>query len=121
MSAISQYVEMVPTAGGPRVAGATVKSGVALQAVIPKQIEGLIKKRGGSDATKLAEVVTSAAYGAPQHKILPSRQADRLHSRSALSAAVSASAAGGHCVWLGVILAVTTLAALVAAARRHRS
>jgi hypothetical protein len=120
-SAVNQYVEVIPTGGGGVAAGAAG----ARSNPIPKRVGALIARQGGHDRVKLREVDSSPAYGAPQkrHTQRPVRPRGAApHSPSALSAAISASGSGtgSHALWLGAILVLSTLGALVAAGMRQR-
>jgi hypothetical protein len=60
-SAVSQYVEVVPTGGGDAPTGS---SGARPTQLSPKA-ERAVRRLGGADAAKLMRVATSPALGAP--------------------------------------------------------
>jgi hypothetical protein len=60
-SAVSQYVEVVPTGGGDAPAGSsTAKAGQ-----LSPKAERAVRRLGGADAAKLTRIATSPALGAP--------------------------------------------------------
>ncbi len=61
--AVSQYVEAIPTSGGP------VASGSKGRRKLPTAVTHRIEKLGGDDAAALENVASSAAYGAPQRPL----------------------------------------------------
>jgi len=117
-SAVSQYIEVVPTADG----GVASAVGEPQSKAVASRIRTLLTRKGGADAAKLREIVSSSAYGAPQKRFVqPHRAVPR--SENVLSAAISASGSGAssRALWLFGILVMTTLAALVMAALRQRA
>lgn len=108
-SAVDQYVETVPGAGGPQ-AGSDEPSRRAL----PPGVAGLLETEGGNDSELLIELASSESLGAPQKRL----SGARLEASPAwLSAAVGAS--GGSAPWLLAGLLVVTALAVTAAAYRH--
>ena len=115
-SAIDQYIESVPTAGGGVTNGVGKKRAKAL----PRRVGALIARDGGADAETLGEIASSSTYGAPQKPLAPKRVAPS--SPSALSAAATATgSSGSYALWLLGILALTTVGAFVAAGLRQRA
>ena len=97
-SAIDQYVEGVPTAGGGVANGVGKNRAKAL----PRRVSALIARDGGSDAETLGEIASSSTYGAPQKPLAPKRVAP--NSPSALSAAATATgSSGNYALWLVAI------------------
>jgi hypothetical protein len=115
VSAVSQYVEVIPTGSGGTAGGIAKAQSTA----IPKHIHVLLVRQGGRDAAKLTAIASSSAYGAPQ-KRAHSNPEKRLPTQNVLSAAISAGGTASHTLWLFAILAATTIATLVAARKRHR-
>src|SRR5262245_12905266 len=62
LPAIAQYVEEVPTAGGPAVP-TTAKPRVTK---LPPRIEHRIAAKGGRETSAIEAIATSSVYGAPQ-------------------------------------------------------
>lgn len=123
VSAVSQYVEVVPTGGGGSVSG-TDKS---RPNSIPARVGTLIVRQGGGEAANLREVVSSSAYGAQKRFVqTPAASAGgrsaRPRSSDTLAAVISASGSGtdSRAFWLAAILVVSTLTALVTAGLRQR-
>jgi hypothetical protein len=144
--AISQYVETLPSGAG----GQAVGVGKSQTKPLPKHAAKKLTQKATPLAPKLRSIATSSSYGAPQrtlprqaptrakptktpkrHAPTAERRSDRPTApvrsvepdRTALSAAVSAATGGGDrapVILLGVIVAFTTAAGLVAAARRAR-
>ena len=109
VSAVSQYVEVIPTGGGGTASGIEKPH----SKVVSKRIRAPLARQGGRDAAKLREVVSSSAFGAPEQRIVQTPRPGTANSRDALSAAISASGTGSHALWLLAILAATTVAALI--------
>jgi len=121
-SAIDQYVESVPTAGG----GVANGFGKTRSKALPRRVGALIARDGGADAETLGEIASSSTYGAPQKRLAPKRvvQPPRQapDSSGALSAAATATgSSGSYALWLVAILVLTTVAALVTAGLRQRA
>ena len=148
-AALWQYRETFPSAGGPVVPGGGVGGsggGAGPDAILPSEIQGRLERSGGADAGVLEEIATSAALGAPPVRRqeqgsetspayggpggaaagAPRREsADPAHDPSPLSGFSSAVQAlgdegDGELPVLFVVLAITTAAALGAAALRRR-
>jgi hypothetical protein len=115
VSAVSQYVEVIPTGSGGTVGGVAK----ARSTSIPKRIHALLARQGGRDAAKLTAIASSSAYGAPRKRV-HSNPEKPLPTQNVLSAAISAGGTASHKVWLFAILAATTIAALAAERKRHR-
>jgi hypothetical protein len=115
-SAIDQYIESVPTAGGG------VANGVGEQRSkrLSRRVATAIKRDGGADAATLKAITRSSTYGAPQQRLVPRR--DEPGSSNALSAAaVATGSSGSHALWLLGIVLLTTVAAVTAAGLRQRA
>jgi hypothetical protein len=132
-SAIDQYVEDPPDAGGTTSAGRPTSS-----TKLPPRVSSEVESQAGSDAPLLSSVATSSQYGAPQRRLAnggsdrgrsvrgedlaaADPQAD-VSAGEALSAAAGA-VQGGESLRIVALLAgmlVITLVALVTAALRVR-
>jgi hypothetical protein len=123
-SAILQYVEAVPTAGGDRAVGV----GVAEAEPLPPAVAQHVEQQAGPEAEALKTVATSSAYGAPQ--IAPKRLEPTEPTGAASSAAPSLVAAGLRAAGSGgsergiavlaALLGGITVAAVALAVRRQR-
>jgi hypothetical protein len=71
VSAVSQYVEMVPTSNGSTATGVSKPKVKPL----PRRLDTKLQKQAGKSARALVEVATSSSYGAPQHDLAPVRAA----------------------------------------------
>ena len=126
-SAVSQYVEMLPTGSGPVAAGAR---GSAAGPLAPTARKALLSV-GGQTAAALKTVATSHAYGAPArtttHEPKPaadrSRQTPAPSLESALSSVAETSNASGsgQVVLLLILVPLTAAAMLVARLLRQRT
>jgi hypothetical protein len=97
-SAADQYVESVPTSGGPHAAKPNGGKSVPL----PPGISGRLTGKGGS---QLKEVATSSKLGAPAKRMHRAKRS----SPSVPSAAVSAIDEGGSSmIWLLLALLLVT-------------
>jgi hypothetical protein len=143
-TAISQYVETLPSGSG----GQAVGVGKAHTKPLPKPAAKKLAQKTTPLAPKLQSIATSSSYGAPQ-QTLPRKPAAKYGKkpqhpaatpiggsdrpteparaaepdRTALSAAVSAATGGGDrgpVILLAAIVVFTTAAGLTAAARRAR-
>jgi|SRR5919108_522714 hypothetical protein len=108
-SAADQYVESVPTSGGPKPAKPNRSEERRLAATLPpavKQLHGALR-----------EVAVSPALGAPQRKLRDAQ----VEKPSAPTAAVSAigDTDEGRLLWLLLALVVITGAVTGTAAHRH--
>jgi hypothetical protein len=61
VSAVSQYVETIPTSESSSATGV----GVARQSKLPPKTQAKVDAAGGEDAAPLTTIATSSAYGAP--------------------------------------------------------
>jgi hypothetical protein len=124
-SAVSQYVEQVPAAGGPKAPGVGPRGK-------PRPLTAAVRTQlmasGGADAQVLDQLATSPDLGAPARQghaqgrvIRPSE--DRSSASDSLSAAVTAVGEGGGARFaiLGVLLIGITVAVLGSARRRVRA
>jgi hypothetical protein len=121
--AISQYVEVMPTSGGPALPSGHART--KLSNSIAKHLGG------GAEGRALRNVATSSAYGAPQTKLHAGKRASAEARRAVaqpkadlsgatLGAAADAVGAKRSVVlWLG--LALLVIAALGAAAALNRA
>jgi hypothetical protein len=124
-SAGDQYVEMLPTPGGPRPAG----KGRARSVPLPKGVQRQVQAQGGPDAGKLTEIATSPRLGAPEHKGGKAGRGGgdvKRHGRSAPavpSAAVGAVGSGRAGLgWLALaVLLITALALGASGYGRYRN
>jgi hypothetical protein len=120
-SAVSQYVEMVPTASGSSEAGVgTVKAPLSARA------RWELRGAPATVANALRIVGTSSAFGAPSTRLKPAAQAASSNRAAAelqraFSGAVAAGGAGGtsNVFALGAFLLVVTAAMVSAAARKQ--
>jgi hypothetical protein len=125
-SAVSQYVEMLPTGSGSVAAGAKGNTPAPLAPTARRALRSV----GGQTAAALTTVATSHAYGAPDRttKREPKPVADRSSQKpaslaSALSSvAVTSNASGsGQIVLLLILIPLTAVAMLAARVLRQRS
>ncbi|HEX8083910.1 MAG TPA: hypothetical protein VF529_06430 [Solirubrobacteraceae bacterium] len=61
--AAEQYVERVPTAGGPRPSSGDRKGGAGK---LPPEVREKLREQGGADADDLGAIATEPGLGAPQ-------------------------------------------------------
>jgi hypothetical protein len=133
-SAADQYVESVPTAGGPKVpgvggggkAGSKAGSHVKDKSDSPAKLSPAVKSRLAQEpaqtAVQLERIATSTDYGAPSGKL---RKVD-VKSSSVRVPQATVSAAGNDeqdtLTWLIVALVATTVLTVgTAGYRRYRS
>lgn len=137
---VAQYTEMLPSAGGGQAAGSSTQSHK-----LPAAIQAKLKREGGSAASSLEVIASSAAYGAPQatHQSKPATAPTKSAGKGSkaigkgaktaghravadqanASAASAAATSAGHGYVLAVVLALvllTVAAATVTFARRRR-
>jgi hypothetical protein len=141
-SAVDQYVEDPPSAGGTTPKGG--KGGTGGSKGLPPRLSTQIQQQGGADAQLLAEIATSPRYGAPSKDLaagnkrnggttlerrgvngeqLAAADPQRDVTASDTFAAAASAVQGGDAarlVALLVGLAAITLVALAAAGVRHR-
>ncbi len=133
-SAVNQYVELVPAAGGPKSPGIEKKARTAL----PTAGKEALKQAPPSVAGPLEEIATSSTYGAPAVQAepkpikpkppapAPGRDPDTVDPRAptevTLGTTVSAIASATDERLLGLLftLLMTTLGAVALAVRRAR-
>ena len=142
-SAVSQYVEMVPTSSGPTSPGV----GTEKRTPLPSRAQHALSKTSHPIATVLEKISTSSFYGAPVKKLEPTpvkkpeptptkarTNADVRRSRgepgtsqpsvaTTFQTTLRSIGAGSEAHMLGLIavLVVTTAGAIAAAALRRRS
>jgi hypothetical protein len=125
-SAADQYVEAVPTAGGPKAPGvganpnkrSNKRSGSDAPPPLSKSVESSLQRQPEETAAVLEQIATSPDYGAPTEK-LKKRATPRIPT-----AAVSAVGEGEQdtLTWLLLaLLAITGLAAGTTAYRRYQA
>ena len=126
-SAVSQYVEMLPTGSGSVAAGA---KGNTTPTPLAPTARRALRSVGGRTAAALTTVATSHAYGAPDRAIKrePKPAAGQSPQKpaslaSALSSvAVTSNASGsGQTVLLLILIPLTAVAMLAARVLRQRS
>ena len=126
-SAVSQYVEMLPTGSGSVAAGLKVSAPAVLQPAARKALRSL----GRGAAAALATVATSSAYAAPASTTRPRPKPDggRPRQQSEPSVAVALSSVAGtarirdgrRVVALFILFLLTTAALLAARVLRPRA
>jgi hypothetical protein len=126
-SAVSQYVEMLPTGSGSVAAGTKGSS----PAPLPPTARQALLSVGGQTAAALKTVATSPAYGAPahttNHKSKPAADRSRHKPAPSLAGALSSVAetsnasGNGQVILLLFLLPLTAVAMLAARALRQRS
>jgi hypothetical protein len=127
-SATDQYVESIPTSGGPKAPG--VGKQRRAKSLAPAAHARLVEQVGSKDAAQLEEVSTSPDLGAPQPAPEPAAKrgsGKRPGSHAAPGAPAVPSAAvsalgdddGANLVWLVVALVFITGLAVGAAGHRH--
>jgi hypothetical protein len=121
VSSVSQYIEDIPTAEGPVVAGGGSEPPPPPAPLQPVAGEALARA-GGRDEPALKEIATNPSLGAPT-RALPKSSAvnEALDEPSAASAVASASTGGGTALIVAlVLLALVTLGSAAVAVRRAR-
>jgi hypothetical protein len=127
-SAVTQYVEEVPSAWGEAAPGVPQTSKQRSKP-LASSIQARLRAAGGADAAALERNATTASLGAPvRRKQATPRQIIRPHddapsAGAAFSAAVTAVGDGGgglRFVILGIGLLAITAATVFGAARRPR-
>ena len=117
-SAADQYVESVPTSGGPKPAETERREKEKGEQgdLQPAPVPAAVNELDG----ELKEVATSLSLGAPERGLSDTREAE---SPSVPTATVSAvdDADGGRLVWLLVALLVISSAMAGTAVYRHRA
>jgi hypothetical protein len=126
-SSVAQYVELVPTAAGPKAPGVEVERRLPLSPEAKRALEGAPK----ATAVALLAVATSSTYGAPSRlgtgtsgpiaretRATSQSPAGNRESLEAIAAAV-APAGDMRMIGLLVILAATTVAAGALSLRRR--
>jgi hypothetical protein len=126
-SSVAQYVELVPTAAGPKAPGVEKERRLPLSPAAKRALEGAPK----ATAVALLTVATSSTYGAPSRlrtgasgriardtRATTQSPAGNRESLEAIAAAV-APAGDTRMIGLLVILAATTVAAGALSLRRR--
>jgi hypothetical protein len=127
-SAVSQYVEIVPTSGGGTAPGV----GEQKVTPLPQKSDTVLEQVAPAAAPALKEVATSSTYGAPVNKVVvhpasPHTSAARvLHPRKSSAPTVPSPALAlgggtpGSLAWLGVVMLATACILATATIRRRR-
>lgn len=120
-SGVDQYVEKVPTAGGPKVVGAGKTKTVKLS----KKTKAALKSANSKTRKRLAAIVTSSRYGAPAAKISPKDPTVGSLDSSvggSLGAAIASFGAGSTARLVALLIAIvgTTVVVGIIAIRRQR-
>jgi hypothetical protein len=128
-SAADQYVESVPTAGGPKAPGVGSKpgkrnksaSGKEAPAPLPPSVESSLQRQPEETAAQLQRIATSPDYGAPTGKLKDARNKSTPRVPTATVSAAG-EGAGSTLTWLLLaLLAITVLAAGTTAYRRYQA
>jgi hypothetical protein len=124
-SASDQYVETLPTAGGP----SATRDGRHRKTPLRPSVAAKLRGQGGADAARLETIATSSEFGAPQRttggadrKSGSQDRYDSRDSRAIPSASVHAvREGGGDLLWLLLaILAITGLMVGTVTYQRHK-
>jgi hypothetical protein len=116
-SAVSQYVEVVPSASGPTAPGV----GPSTTSKLAPSVVRSLAQRGGTDAAKLKKIATSSDYGAPAAAAAATANSSRsAHAAPAAVVTVGDNTAGSRGWWLVGIVAVVGTAGVVAGVGRTR-
>ena len=123
-SGISQYVEMVPTAAGPKAPGITKEKTAAL----PRRAAKALESAPRATAESLTKVATSSSYGAPTRRAKPGKPIERsveptLERTVAIGTTVEAIATTSDArlvTLLAVVLAIAVSAIGLAARKARR-
>lgn len=111
VSAVSQYVEDIPTASGPSHAGTAPASPSAIP--LTPRAEEALAEAPAEEAKELEVVATSPRYGAPQERLPKPDEPVAAEAEAADSTLPSAgdlaSAAGRESLWLIVLLGATAI------------
>ncbi len=121
-SAADQYVETLPTSGGP----SPTKDRKGGRTRLPAAVQAKLDAEGGRDAASLEEVATSDRFGAPQAQGAGADNNKR--GRSSRSTAVPAASVkavrdgGEDMLWLlFALIAITGLMVGAVAYQRHKN
>lgn len=123
-SGISQYVEMVPTAAGPKAPGITREQKVPL----PRRATKALESAPPATAEPLEKLATSSSYGAPTRRAKPTKPIERSVERTpertvAVGRTVEAIATTSDArllALLAVVLAISVSAIGLAARKARR-
>ncbi len=125
-SAVSQYAEIVPAAGGPTVPGVEKDN----QAQLPRAGSDALEDAPPGTANPLEEIATSSTYGAPVRPAAQAPARDRnavpppgSSVDATLRSTVEAIGSTGDARLAGLLIAmvVTTFAAVALSIRRTRA
>ena len=124
-SAGDQYVETLPSTGGPKTADGKGQGG---NAKLPRVIERKLLSKGGPEAPKLLEIATSTQLGAPDHKLEKAKDGNRVKRADPSQPAVPSAAidaVGGGQAGLGLLViclfVITALALGAVGYRRYKN
>lgn len=123
-SGISQYVEMVPTAAGPKAPGITKEQ----KAPLPRRATKALESAPPETAEPLEKLATSSSYGAPTRRAKPSKPIERSVERTPERAvavgttveAIATSSDSRLLALLALMLAVAVSAVALAARNARR-
>ena len=123
-SAADQYVEMLPTVGGP----SATKDRERNRTRLPSKVADKLEAQGGEDAAKLEEVATSNQFGAPQAESDSADKNKREPSSTRETTAVPTASvkavrdSGEDMLWLlFALIAITGLMVGAVAYQRHKN
>jgi len=126
-SAVDQYVEDVPDAGGSvdvRTANSTRGGTASADGIdLPSSVASALKQEGGRDAESLRQLATSPVYGAPRDRLgrmESSRETLDLVTSGRLDGEAPTTAIGTRLLGLLAALAVISAVALAAVLLRRR-
>jgi hypothetical protein len=122
-SAVSQYIEMLPTSGGGQAVGVT-PPGAKAAPLTPKAATSLdrLQTHSRQQAERLKAVATAPEYGAPQVRLVrPLRIEPQPQAQIPAAIGALTSAGGPVLPLLGTAMLATVIAAVAAALRRTRA
>jgi hypothetical protein len=114
-SGISQYVEQVPSSGGAKAPGISKRTKMRL----PKHLEKMVVREGGSDASLLNEIATASDLGAPNARSQAragrpqSKQANPKTTEVAIARTSTSDGASRTPLFIALAVALAATAALV--------
>jgi hypothetical protein len=120
VSAVSQYVETIPTGDGGIASGPRAEEPPLSPLPLAPAARDALEQRGGKDAEPLEALATRPEYGAP--RAIPDAATTQSVDFAPLSAALSAAGdgAGNSLLPLFVGMALIAVATVVAAGRGAR-
>ena len=124
-SAGDQYVETLPSTGGPKTANGKGHGG---NVKLPRKIERKLLSKGGPEAPKLLEIATSTQLGAPDRKLDKGKSRNGAKRNDPSQPAVPSAAidaVGGGKAGLGLLVlwlfVITAIALGAVGYRRYRN